>query len=192
MSQMHQERHQQKQGDFKRKRAGKRQRLAKLEALASRLAAASQVPELKVKDELDPQTFAGEIKTTSGTLSALAMKDLTLATVSATRPLLYQGKLSLVKGQKAVEVLVDSGASHVFISKDMARTLHQSAWDYNAPRMSVKLPSGQEMKTEGQGRILLQLGGWTGKVEAWILDLIGYDVILGRTWLAETDPQISF
>ena len=164
----------------------------KLEALASRLAEASRVVELDVDDELNPKKFDGKIEALEGSLSALAMKDATLTAVAGDLPLLYRGSLITTQNRMNVQVLVDTGASHVFTSQSMARSLPPNVWEQKPPRMSVKLPNGQQLWTQGHGSLLLQMGSWTGRIDCWILEMVEYDVILGRTWLAQIDPYISY
>lgn len=126
---------------------------------------ASQVLKLKVKDELEPQIFKGDIKASLGTLLALTIKDPTLAAISVSKLLLYKGELGMARGWKEVEVLADLGTSYIFILKDTAQAQPHIVWDNNTELILVKLPSDQEMKIEGYRMILLWMGTWTGKIE---------------------------
>lgn len=86
-------------------------------------------------------------------------------------------------------MLIDSGADRVYVDRKVA----QRAGKIERGRtMVVKLPNGASMATDQYAFVLLQVGSYRFKVEAVVLDLSGYDVVLGLAWLKEANPSIDW
>jgi len=81
-----------------------------------------------------------------------------------------------------VQVLVDSGASHCFIHSKAATALGLVV-EKNAV-LGVKLGDGHRVTTVGKCRnIEIQLGNFTTRINAYVLELGDLDVILGAAWM---------
>jgi hypothetical protein len=90
-----------------------------------------------------------------------------------------EGKLSNV----AVEVLIDSGASHSFISPELATALGLAITPTDVKR--IKLGDGHRVLSEGICKgVRLNLGSNTFEIDALVLELGGLDVVLGVSWLS--------
>lgn len=93
---------------------------------------------------------------------------------------------------KVVKVLIDSGASHSFLSTQLADQLR----DYRTPRsrkpLDVGVANGESLTTKGHLQLPIAFGDWTAKVGVYALDLPYHDMILGRDWLKTANPQIDW
>lgn len=90
-----------------------------------------------------------------------------------------EGKLTNVN----VEVLIDSGASHSFISPELAMALGLTITPTRVKR--IKLGDGHRVLSEGICRaIKLTLGSKTFTIDALVLELGELDVVLGISWLS--------
>lgn len=79
-------------------------------------------------------------------------------------------------------VLVDTGASHNFISPSVVSVLGLGVDNSNF--IGVKLGDGHRILTQGKcPEIKVQLGAMEIEVEAYIMELGGIDLILGVVWL---------
>jgi hypothetical protein len=82
-----------------------------------------------------------------------------------------------------VEVLIDSGASHNFISPALVTALGMTLTPSNIKR--IKLGDGHKVLTEGVcKRVSLTLGTKCFEIDALVLELGGLDVVLGVSWLS--------
>ncbi|MCH87660.1 RNA-directed DNA polymerase (Reverse transcriptase), partial [Trifolium medium] len=89
-----------------------------------------------------------------------------------------EGKLKNID----VLVLVDSGASHNFISAKLANALGLSITPMAA--RNIKLGDGHKIVSQGVCKgVNINLGTMEATVDALVLDLGGLDVILGVSWL---------
>ena len=90
-----------------------------------------------------------------------------------------EGKL----GDVDVVVLVDSGASHNFISPKITAALGLQVTPMAAK--SIKLGDGHRVFSQGvcEG-VSINLGPMVIVVDALVLDLGGLDVVLGVSWLS--------
>jgi hypothetical protein len=83
----------------------------------------------------------------------------------------------------ALLVLIDSGASHNFISPKVTTALGLVVTPTTAK--SIKLGDGHRVKTSGLCKgIQMKLGDIEVKVDALVLDLGGMDMVLGVAWLS--------
>ncbi|CAJ2661882.1 unnamed protein product [Trifolium pratense] len=91
-----------------------------------------------------------------------------------------EGKLQNI----GVMVLVDSGASHNFISSKLATALELPITQMAARKRKIKLGDGHKVLSQGvcEG-VKVNLGSIEVSVDALVLDLGGLDVILGVSWL---------
>ncbi|GAU21227.1 hypothetical protein TSUD_11450 [Trifolium subterraneum] len=82
-----------------------------------------------------------------------------------------------------VLILIDSGASHNFISPKLTRALGLTVTSISA--RSIKLGDGHKFFSQGvcEG-ITISLGPVEVKIDALVLELGGLDVVLGVSWLS--------
>ncbi|XP_073219539.1 uncharacterized protein [Cicer arietinum] len=80
-------------------------------------------------------------------------------------------------------VLVDSGATHNFISHKLVRSM---GWPVEGTTpLNVKMGDGFKVVAQGVCRkLVLDLGSMTSTIDAWLFDLDGIDTVLGMSWLA--------
>lgn len=90
-----------------------------------------------------------------------------------------EGKLANV----TVEVLIDSGASHSFISPKLTTALGLTVTPTTV--RSIKLGDGHRVMSEGVCRgVRIALGTQNFVIDALVLELGGLDVVLGVSWLS--------
>lgn len=81
-----------------------------------------------------------------------------------------------------VVVLVDSGASHNFISPKVVSALGLSINESH--KMGVRLGDGHRIFTKGRcSGIQLRLNDSEFSIDAYVMELRGMDIILGVVWL---------
>ncbi|MCI29495.1 pentatricopeptide repeat-containing protein, partial [Trifolium medium] len=82
-----------------------------------------------------------------------------------------------------VVVLVDSGASHNFISPKITSALGLQVTPMAA--RSIKLGDGHKVVSQGMcNGVKINMGSVMVEVDALVLDLGGLDVVLGVSWLS--------
>jgi predicted aspartyl protease len=98
----------------------------------------------------------------------------------------FQGSIQGVE----VLILVDSGATHNFVSQKLA---HQMDWTIeNTPQMKVKLGNGVQVATQGVCRNLeIDIGGFKLSPNVHLFELGGIDVVLGMEWLKTLGDTIT-
>lgn len=95
-----------------------------------------------------------------------------------------------VKG-KRVLILIDSGASHNFISTNLAENLELPIT--NTPSYCVKLGDGHKKQTSGCCRsVEVQLGDHVVKDNFFLFELGGVDLILGVAWLSLGEVKVNW
>eukprot|EP01116_Phalansterium_solitarium_P002845 TRINITY_DN1315_c0_g1_i11.p1 TRINITY_DN1315_c0_g1~~TRINITY_DN1315_c0_g1_i11.p1 ORF type:complete len:1297 (+),score=256.42 TRINITY_DN1315_c0_g1_i11:351-3893(+) len=88
-------------------------------------------------------------------------------------------------------ILIDTGASTDFVSTDFVRR-HGLRFTPGAP-VTVALPDGSTKTTTARvSARLADSAGFDGPIDFVAFDLVGYDAILGRTWLRKHRPQLDF
>lgn len=88
-----------------------------------------------------------------------------------------------------IVLLVDSGATHNFVAKELVVSLGLSISD--TEEFYVGLSNGSKCASRGVCRGLeIKVGGYTMIIDAYVLDLGGVDIILGVAWL-ETCGQTT-
>ena len=92
----------------------------------------------------------------------------------------------------SARVLIDSGSSNQYISKQFARnhSLLEETED-NAPHW-VRVADGTYLETGGVINLTLAFGRYKTRVSARTLDLPEYDIILGLEWLRSANPVIDW
>jgi hypothetical protein len=99
--------------------------------------------------------------------------------------------VGVVGGHKCT-VLIDSGSRGNFVSHDFV-SRHRVPTAATADLLEVQLPSAQTLRS---GRECVQLplpiNTYMDKVDLRVLDMKGYDVILGKPWLTRMEPTISY
>ena len=145
---------------------------------------ASHVPEVQVLDPLDA--------TTSQDDEMPEQSPCKLNSLSSSLKF-FKGSVGASPSQMMmVKTLLDCGASHSFVSLQVAEKLGNVRWRKLARPVAVELPNGERMETRASCTVLLTLGGWKGRLKVWSLDLPGYDVILGLNFLEENNPQLDW
>lgn len=82
----------------------------------------------------------------------------------------------------SIVVLIDSGASHNFVSPHVATALGLNV--EHGRSMGVKLGDGHRVTTKGRCRNMeVHLGKFTTQIDAFVLELGDLDMILGVAWL---------
>lgn len=88
----------------------------------------------------------------------------------------------LVKGVPIL-ILVDSGATHNFISKQMVEAMGWAV-EHTKP-MVIKLGDGYKAISQGQcAGLAVEVGDVSVNVDALLFELEGVDMVLGIAWLA--------
>jgi hypothetical protein len=89
----------------------------------------------------------------------------------------------------SLRMLLDSGADRVYIDRKVASQLGDVQKGHP---IEVKLPNGATEASEAYVTALLQIDKYKFTVRAIVLDLSGYDVVLGLSWLRKVNPSIDW
>ncbi|KAJ4802055.1 polyprotein [Rhynchospora pubera] len=92
-------------------------------------------------------------------------------------------------GQKRICALIDSGSTHSFVNPDV---LHSQPFKVskNTP-MAVMVANGNKMITELECKgLTFSIQGYEFQKDMRVLDVRGYDLILGLDWLTEMGPML--
>lgn len=85
-------------------------------------------------------------------------------------------------------ILKDSGASHNFISRGLAKELELAQED--TPQYQVSLGDGQKRKTRGCcPKVIIQMRGTKIVEKFYLFELGGVEMILGVEWLAKWEKS---
>ena len=102
-----------------------------------------------------------------------------LGSMSGNRTMKIEGKIDNVD----VLVLIDSGASHNFISPQVTNALGLEITP--EPTRSIKLGDGHRVNSQGVCKgIVMKMGYVKVVIDALVLDLGGLDMVLGVSWLS--------
>jgi predicted aspartyl protease len=94
---------------------------------------------------------------------------------------------ALVNNQ-VLSILVDSGSSHTFLNASMLERIHCAVTP--VPSMRVKVANGNTMWSNQEVKGLeWWIQGYTFLVDARVLELATYDLILGMDWLEQHSPM---
>ncbi|KAJ4815745.1 polyprotein [Rhynchospora pubera] len=98
-------------------------------------------------------------------------------------------KLKGLVGTKSVCALVDIGSTHSFVNPDVLNSQHFQI-SRNTP-MAVMVANGNKMITELECKAMIfSIQGHDFKKDMRVLDVKGYDLILGLDWLSEMGPMV--
>ena len=93
---------------------------------------------------------------------------------------------------KQARVLIDCGASLDFISTKMVAELMLKTVQHNQD-LDVELPNGEHMVSRRTTAIVeVIICNYARAIECTVIDLKKYDVILGRPWLANENPNLNW
>jgi hypothetical protein len=94
---------------------------------------------------------------------------------------------ALVKNQVLV-VPIDSGSSHTFLNSVLAQKLQATTTPL--PPMSVKVANGASLSCTAEVKnFKLWVQGYTFQVDAKLIDIGAYDLVLGMEWLERFSPM---
>ena len=154
----------------------------------ARMAKASRTEawELGVPDTLEPPTTHER-----PTLKAPRQKTATLHAVGSDIAS-YVCTIGFGALAKVVKVLIDSGASHSFLSTQLADHLQDYRTSRSAEQLEVGVANGESLTTRGHLQLPIAFGDWKASVGVYALKLPYHDMILGRDWLKAINPQIDW
>ncbi|CAH9115813.1 unnamed protein product [Cuscuta epithymum] len=103
-----------------------------------------------------------------------------------------QGILKWVKGEKIVDVLIDSGASHNFISQKLVGQI--SLPYHTTSGYKVQTGNGDVVFNNGKcEKLILNMQGTVIQQKFYIMELGGADLVLGMEWLTSLgDVEVNF
>ena len=91
-----------------------------------------------------------------------------------------------------VRILIDSGSSHQYVSSSFIRkTSLEVEKRRNSPHW-VQVANGTYMEAPGMTHFTLAIARYRTRVEARVLELPEYDIILGLDWLRTANPVIDW
>ena len=92
---------------------------------------------------------------------------------------------------KSMKILIDSGANGNFVSSDFVRDNKLKTIQYQT-LVHVTLTDGKiKTTTLCKTELDLTVGDYNKKVNAQVLDL-SYNLILGKPWLTQNNPEIDW
>lgn len=113
-----------------------------------------------------------------GELSVMSLQGLVAHQVSKFHTIRLQGKVQGVP----ILLLIDSGATHNFISHKLVATMGWSV--ANTTPLQIKLGNGSKTRTQGECKgVLVEIGQIKVEIDALLFDLDGIDIVLGMAWL---------
>lgn len=90
---------------------------------------------------------------------------------------------------REVSVLLDSGATDNFISKNAADSLGLTP---SGSRGQLDMPDGSSQELLGSVRPLLRIGAFCARVSLHVADLKDLDVVLGDPWLRAARAYLDY
>ncbi|KAJ6096151.1 hypothetical protein N7486_006897 [Penicillium sp. IBT 16267x] len=155
---------------------------------------ASRTPELEGEDPLDPTSHGRGMPDESADYPSSIPPRIQVSLNAMSDSLMYyDAVIGAADAATDVRALVDSGASHTFVApRVLERTGQNIPIHTHQKEMEVKLPDGGALHTRQYTWLPLRLGGWTGRVKAWILKLVDYELILGHEFLRTQNPQFDW
>lgn len=88
-----------------------------------------------------------------------------------------------------LKVLLDTGADRPYVSRTIAAQIGKLR---KGSTVLVDLPSGESISSNDHVKVLVRIGTYRLAVECTVIDLSGYDLVLGETWFRKANPQIDF
>lgn len=104
--------------------------------------------------------------------------------------LMLSGTIGPPEALSKVQFMIDSGASCTYISAKLCWQWKKQVIEL--PKHRVRLPNGQIVNSTRGVELPISIGTFQSTIYARLLDLSGYDVILGFDWLQQWNPQIDW
>lgn len=113
-----------------------------------------------------------------GELSVMSLMGFVTTRGQETKTMKLKGTLQGVP----ILLLVDSGATHNFISQKLVRAM---GWQVEETTpLHIKLGDGYKAKTQGECKgVVIELEQIQIEIDACLFDLDGIDIVLGMAWL---------
>lgn len=166
-----------------------------VEALVGRLQKAPRVPRFDADDILDPRHPMNKEVRDRTEPSAQKEPPSLLASLNVLNDALtfYPGEIHTGGAKsKPLRMLLDSGASDTFVSPRVLAGLRERIRVRRPKKpLYVTVANGEQLETDGFTLLPIKIGGWTGRVRAWVLQT-EYDLILGRDFLRTENPRINW
>lgn len=89
-------------------------------------------------------------------------------------------------------ILLDSGASHQYVSLRFANENSLPKTTRDGQLQWVQVANGSFLQVGAETQLTLAMGDYQTEVNARILDVEGYDIILGMDWLRSANPTIDW
>jgi len=86
--------------------------------------------------------------------------------------------------------LFDTGATHSFVSDRLIRSMPGVVFLSGSP-LHVRLPDGSNMISTDRCRFRARIDSYEAEITAAILDITGFDLIVGMDWLSEHSAKID-
>lgn len=113
-----------------------------------------------------------------GELSAMSLMGFSVPCGQEARTIKLRGKIQGVP----ILLLVDSGATHNFISQKLVRAMGWQVDDTTS--LHIKLGDGFKARTQGECKgVIVELDKIQIEINALLFDLDGIDIVLGMAWL---------
>jgi len=110
-----------------------------------------------------------------------------LAQAECNQLIVLEGKIA----KRDVLHLLDTGASHNFITRESAERMELHLEEFKAP-IEVHFADGVPHPTTSQAKeVPLQLGNWRGKVDFLVFALGGMDCVLGMEFITQNNVLIE-
>ena len=86
---------------------------------------------------------------------------------------------------------LDTGAQCSAIRLDVAKAANVDWTPMTAANM-LRGVSGEPLNVHGKARLCIQAGGLTTNLDAWVVDGIRAQIILGLPWIRQEQPQVEW
>ena len=104
--------------------------------------------------------------------------------------MMFNAELAVSGGHIAARALVDTGATHCYISQSF---FERTGLPLRNDHTWLSLANGSKAVSKGKAVIPLDVQTYQGAVECFILPMSQhFDIILGETWCVETGCEISY
>lgn len=128
--------------------------------------------------EVQVMSVEGDEEEEDGELSLMSLHGRVVPQTSSCRTMKLKGEVQGVP----ILLLVDSGATHNFISHKLVKAM---GWCVDpTTSLQIKLGDGFKAKTQGECKeVLVKMGEMQVAIDAMVFDLDGIDIVLGMAWL---------